>query len=72
MTEKIFGLASWVIRRGRHEAPAAVAAQPDVVAQITKLASLRDAGNLTDEEFAAKKAELLERLRHLRGPIVGG
>jgi hypothetical protein len=62
MTDKIFGLASSAIRRGRHEAPAAVAAQPDVVAQITKLASLHDAGILTDEEFAAKKAELLERL----------
>ncbi|MFI5898325.1 SHOCT domain-containing protein [Actinoplanes sp. NPDC051513] len=32
------------------------------VAQIAKLASLHDAGILTDEEFAKKKAELLERL----------
>ncbi|MFB9333405.1 SHOCT domain-containing protein [Actinoplanes octamycinicus] len=37
-------------------------AQPDVVEQLTKLASLRDAGILTDEEFARKKAQLLERL----------
>ncbi|MER6976628.1 SHOCT domain-containing protein [Streptomyces carpinensis] len=33
-----------------------------VVEQIAKLASLHDAGILTDEEFADKKAELLERL----------
>ncbi|MDR5691837.1 SHOCT domain-containing protein [Agromyces indicus] len=30
--------------------------------QLTKLASLRDAGILTDEEFLAKKTELLARL----------
>jgi hypothetical protein len=44
-------------------APAAPAAAPglsdDVVAQLTKLAELRDAGILTDEEFSAKKAQLL-------------
>ncbi|XVV14368.1 SHOCT domain-containing protein [Actinoplanes sp. CA-131856] len=34
----------------------------DVVAQIEKLASLHAAGILTDQEFAAKKAELLSRL----------
>lgn len=37
-------------------------AQPDVADQIGKLAALRDAGALTDDEFAAKKAELLARL----------
>ncbi|MGI5139187.1 MULTISPECIES: SHOCT domain-containing protein [unclassified Streptomyces] len=55
-------LASSVIQRGKHGAPAEAAAQPDVVEQIAKLASLHDAGILTDEEFAEKKAELLERL----------
>lgn len=35
---------------------------PDVLAQLEKLGSLRDAGILTEEEFAAKKAELLGRL----------
>ncbi|MFC4020792.1 SHOCT domain-containing protein [Micromonospora sp. GCM10011542] len=29
---------------------------------MAKLASLRDAGILTDEEFTEKKAELLKRL----------
>ncbi|WP_294011696.1 SHOCT domain-containing protein [Sphingomonas sp.] len=33
-----------------------------VVDQIRKLAELRDSGVLTEEEFAAKKAELLDRL----------
>jgi hypothetical protein len=33
-----------------------------IVGQIRKLAELHEAGILTDEEFTAKKAELLERL----------
>jgi hypothetical protein len=43
--------------------PAAPAAQPaaDPTAQLQQLASLRDAGILTEEEFAAKKAEILAR-----------
>lgn len=36
--------------------------QPDIADQLVKLASLRDAGILTEEEFTAKKTELLERL----------
>lgn len=44
-------------------APAAVAAQPvDVAAQLHQLASLRDAGILTEDEFAAKKADILSRM----------
>lgn len=39
-------------------APAA-AAPVDLAEQLTKLAALRDAGVLTDEEFAAQKARLL-------------
>ncbi|MDA3032127.1 MAG: PH domain-containing protein [Actinomycetota bacterium] len=35
---------------------------PDVMAQIRSLGELRDAGVLTDQEFAAKKAELLGRI----------
>ena len=35
---------------------------PDVLEQIRKLAELRDAGALTDEEFNAKKSDLLGRL----------
>ena len=34
----------------------------DIYAQIEKLAELHHAGILTDEEFAAKKAELLKRI----------
>lgn len=39
--------------------PAAPAPSDDLVAQLTKLAELRDAGVLTDEEFATAKARLL-------------
>lgn len=35
----------------------------DVMAQLERIGALRDAGVLTEEEFAAKKAELLRRLR---------
>ncbi|RYH09724.1 SHOCT domain-containing protein [Tropicimonas sp. IMCC6043] len=34
----------------------------DILSTIERLAALRDAGALTEEEFAAKKAELLKRL----------
>ena len=37
-------------------------AEPDVTEQIAKLAALRDQGALTEDEFAAKKAELLGRI----------
>jgi hypothetical protein len=40
----------------------ATAAQPDLMEQLRKLGELRAAGVLTEEEFAAKKAELLSRL----------
>jgi Short C-terminal domain len=46
-------------------APAAGAqagSQPDVFSAIEKLAGLKSRGILTDEEFAAKKAELLKRI----------
>jgi len=36
--------------------------QPDLTEQIAKLAALRDQGALTEDEFAAKKAELLGRI----------
>lgn len=42
-------------------APAAPA-EPDVYEQLRKLGELRDAGVLTEDEFLAKKATLLERL----------
>jgi hypothetical protein len=42
----------------------APAAQPpeDVAATLRKLASLHDEGLLTDEEFAAKRAEVIARI----------
>lgn len=42
-------------------APAAPTS-PDLGAQLTQLGALRDQGILTDDEFAAKKAELLARI----------
>jgi len=44
--------------------PASGAAQSteDIASQLEKLAALHDSGVLTDEEFAAKKAELLSRM----------
>lgn len=43
------------------QAPVAPA-EPDVMQQLQQLGQLRDSGVLTDDEFAAKKAELLARL----------
>jgi len=42
--------------------PAAVAGDDDIFARIERLAGLHQKGILTDEEFSAKKAELLARL----------
>lgn len=69
VTDKAFDLVSGIIK-DRLPAPKAAAAVPeaapvaqvDVTEQLHKLASLRDAGILTEEEFATKKAELLARL----------
>lgn len=41
---------------------AAGSGTPDVMDQLRKLGELRDAGILTEQEFEAKKAELLSRL----------
>jgi hypothetical protein len=38
------------------------AAEPEAVDLLRKLGDLRDAGVLTEDEFAAKKAELLRRI----------
>lgn len=48
----------------QHTPPPSPAAAPqeDVMEQLTKLGQLREAGVLSEEEFAAKKAELLGRL----------
>ena len=39
--------------------PAPAAAEPDMNAELTQLAQLHEQGILTDEEFAAKKAQIL-------------
>ena len=39
-----------------------VSAAADPLEQLHKLGELRDAGLVTDEEFEAKKAELLRRV----------
>lgn len=52
-----------VYREARLGGPTAAAqAQPDFPDQIRKLAGLRDAGILTEDEFASKKADLLSRM----------
>lgn len=43
-------------------ATASPAATPDLTGQLLQLASLRDAGVLTEDEFAAKKADILARI----------
>lgn len=47
-------------KRAAESAPAPSAGDP--VALLARLGELRDAGVLSDEEFAAKKAELLSRM----------
>jgi hypothetical protein len=44
------------------EPPAEAQSSPDAMGQLRQLGELHDAGVLTDEEFGAKKAELLSRL----------
>jgi Short C-terminal domain len=48
--------------RAAGQRPPAAASEDEVVELLRKLGDLRDAGVLTDDEFAAKKAELLRRI----------
>lgn len=41
------------------EAPPVAPAAPDMNAELTQLAQLHEQGILTDEEFSAKKAQIL-------------
>ena len=50
--------AEKVAERDQAIAPAP-AQQPDMTTQLTQLAQLHDQGILTDDEFAAKKAQIL-------------
>jgi hypothetical protein len=47
------------VQGGSAAAPAAPIGVDELHAQLTKLGELRDAGLLTDDEFAAQKARLL-------------
>jgi Short C-terminal domain len=47
---------------GRREATADPEPQEDTAATLRKLAALRDEGLLTDEEYAAKRAEVIARI----------
>jgi hypothetical protein len=68
VTEQAFSLVSGIIKdrlpmpTKTPPADLAPVTTPDVTEMISKLASLREAGILTDDEFSAKKAELLARL----------
>lgn len=57
-------LVNFVREHMGEQSAAPVAAPPahDIPSQIQKLAGLRDAGILTEEEFTTKKAELLAKL----------
>lgn len=58
MAEQAFTFATGLIKDRLPAAPA----KADIAEQLKTLTALRDEGIVTDEEFAAKKAELLARL----------
>ena len=65
--EKVRGLVmDQVLHGSSHPVPAPAAPAPptgeDILEQVRKLGELRDLGILTQEEFDAKKAELLSRM----------
>ena len=53
------GMARGAGPAARAAPPAPAAPQMDMIEQLQKLGELRDAGILTEEEFAAQKAKLL-------------
>ncbi len=67
VTDRAFDLVAGLLRdrlpaAKTPSAETVLAPQVDVTDQLHKLAALRDAGVLTEQEFASKKAELLARL----------
>jgi len=56
--------AGWqfIVDDGDRPRPAPADGEPDLLDQLRRLGELRDAGVVTEEEFAAKKADLLSRL----------
>lgn len=51
-----------IAERGRPAVAPPAPVVPDHIAQLKQLAELRDAGVLSDQEFNAKKADILSRL----------
>ena len=51
---------SWLVSAVRNKAAMPVEGTRDLVARLTELAELHRTGALTNEEFAAAKAKLLE------------
>jgi len=51
----------WAVQDGGYDEPAPAPVQPaeDPIAQLKELASLREQGVLTDQEFADQKAKVL-------------
>lgn len=65
VAEQAFSLVSGIVKDrfpGAAKAVPDAAPAPDITSQLTSLAALRDQGILTEDEFAAKKADLLSRL----------
>ncbi|MEO3939808.1 SHOCT domain-containing protein [Paenarthrobacter nicotinovorans] len=68
VTEQAFSLVSGIIndrlpkQTKTPQADLMPVGAPDVTELISKLAALRESGLLTDDEFSAKKAELLRRI----------
>jgi hypothetical protein len=63
MSEQALSLVHGLVKDRTHRAENVVAVPaPDFAEQLKQLASLRDAGILTDQEFTAKKTELLDRM----------
>lgn len=59
---RVGGLFKRGKRSGDESTDEAFEPAPDVLGQIAKLSALKDQGILTEDEFAAKKSELLSRL----------
>lgn len=62
VTEQAFSLVSGLIKDRTKTASESAATSENLAEQLKQLASLRHAGILTEEEFAAKKADLLARM----------
>lgn len=57
-----YGIMTAIKERQQPTQQALPTIQPDILGQIEKLAQLRDAGILTEEEFIQKKTQLLDKL----------